>query len=116
VGLFSTGSPIKQRARSKIHILEPGVLYEQPVGRNTIKYAEKHLMFPDSTKYQCDISQDRDRGGVHATRPIPAAAAAIEQARQDSIKTKTAADCGSQGGRGHKRPSHTVALSLWCWR
>jgi hypothetical protein len=88
----------------KINILDRVVLYEH-MWKDTIKYAEKHLTVPGIEK----ISVRYPRIGVEtaSTRAADSvAAAALEQARQDSIKTKAAADLAAKAAASKKAKSN----------
>jgi hypothetical protein len=94
----------------KIHILDRVVLYEH-LWKDTIKYAEKHLIVPGLDKISVRYPRiATEAASMHAADS--AAAAAIEQARQDSIKTKTAADAAAKAAAAQKAKSHRGVIIM----
>ena len=90
----------------KIHILDRVVLYEH-LWRDTIKYTEKHLTVPGLDKitvqYPRLVSEAVSMRGADS-----AAAAALEQARLDSIQAKTASDMAAKAAAAKKAKSHNT--------
>ena len=88
----------------KIHILDRVVLYEH-LWRDTIKYTEKHLTVPGLDK----ITVRYPRLVSEAVSMYAAdSAAALEQARLDSIQAKTARDLAAKAAAAKKAKSHNT--------
>jgi hypothetical protein len=90
----------------KIHILDRVVLYEH-LWRDTIRYTEKHLTVPGldkiTVRYPRPVSE---AVSMHAADS--AAAAALENARLDSMQAKTARDLAAKAAAAKKAKSHTA--------
>jgi hypothetical protein len=94
----------------KIHILDRVVLYEH-MWKDTIKYAEKHLIVPGLEKITVRYPRiASEAASMHAADSAAAVAAAFEQARLDSIKTKAAADSALKAAAAKKAKSHNAVI------
>lgn len=96
----------KSTSPFKIHILDRVVLYEH-LWRDTIKYAEKHLIVPGLDKITVQYPRlVSEAASMHAAD----SAAALEQARLDSIQAKTARDLAAKAAAAKKAKAHNVVL------
>ncbi len=89
----------------KIHILDRVVLFEH-LWRDTIKYAEKHLIVPGIDKITVRYPRmENEAAAVGAADSV-----ALEYARLDSIRIKAAGDSAAKAALVKKARSHRAAI------